>query len=400
MFINNPWSKQERQPSFGENLATGLSNLADYKVNSMRAKQEQQQKSAFWQQAGLSPEFASALASQPEAVQKSFLDRLEGLQIPGGQQQSPQMQQQQTPQQGRVNQAAQPARVQAEERALRTLQHGQEAQQLGQMPGQINQPQGQFPQTPPELPSEAPEVQGLRLGANPLDRRQREQFAHAERLAEKKAELREKHEMTKFEREKQEKEQQKSKEYLTSLNKEAKGIKENQMRLDKMEKLIEGGNISNPAFSAAIDTAAHGIWGLGINLKHLQSADTQEFEKLSKDMLNGLKDTFGSRILESEVQNFLLTIPTLSQSNEGKKAVIDNMRLLGEGKLLRQKAAREIVKENNNVVPQDLELLVDEKVEPELDALSNRFKNSTHAPVKESQSLIGSAVRAIPKLIF
>ncbi len=412
-FYNDP-NQKPRNKSWGEAFGEGLQSLVQHKSNQMQqrqqqqlAQQQQQQKAAFWQQSGLSPEFAQALSAQPEAIQKSFLDRLEGLQIPNGQQ--PQMQQQRPQgqqhvyanQQGRENQFTEPAKQQAEEKALKTLQYGQEAQQLGQMPQQRNQQQRQVPVIAPQLPSEAPQVTpgpqapevqgGLRLGANPVERRHQEQMAHAEKLAEKKAELREKHDLTKFEREKQDKQQEKSKEYLTTINKEAKGLKENNMRLDKMEKLIDSGNLSNTAFSAGLDTLAHGLWGVGLNLKSLQTPETQEFEKLSKDMLNGLKDTFGSRILESEVQNFLQTIPSLSQSNEGKKAVIDNMKMLAEGKLLRQQAARNIVKDNGNVVPSDLELKVEEIIEPELDALADRFKNSVHAPVKGTRPLLKGA---------
>lgn len=421
-FYNDP-NQKPKNKSWGQAFGEGLQSLVQHKSQQMQNKQAQEQKSSFWKQAGLSPEFANALANQPESVQKSFLDRLEGLQIPGGQQQQPQMQQQQQQpmQQGRANQFAQPAKAQAEEKALRTLQYGQEAQQLGYTPvGQQGQmgSQVRVPAIPPQLPSESPQINqgqqvpeaqgGLRLGANPLDRRQQQQMAHAEKLADKKleqqrelAERKEKHELSKHELEKFDKEQAKSKEYLTTLNKEAKGIKENRMRLDKMEELIDTGNLSNTTFSSALDTISNGFWGVGINLKHLQSAETQEFEKLSKDMLNGLKDTFGSRILESEVQNFLQTIPSLSQSNAGKKAVIDNMRLLGEGKVLRQQTARDIIKENGNKVPADLESMVEERVEPELDALSERFKNSYHKPVKQAKSLIGSIVQsAIPAGLY
>lgn len=358
-----PQNPNQGRSGLGDFLSQGLSGLAQNKLQQIAQRnQAQQQQQAignqakFWEQAGLSPDFSRALATQPEAIQKSVLDRLEGLQLG------------QAPAESHMN------------NLLQFLQ------------GQPSESQLTQPVTSQQQSQEPIQRTGIKLGANPVERRHQQQMEHAERLTDKKlaqqkelVERKEKHELSKHELERFEKEQDKSKDFLKSVNKESKGIKENLMRLDKMEQLIKSGNLSSPAFSAFLDTISNGLWGVGINLKFLQSPETQEFEKLSKDMLSGLKDIFGSRILESEVQNFLQTIPNLSQSNEGKQAVINNMRLLSEGKLLRQQLAREIIKENDNVVPADLEVLVEEKAEPYLDEIADRFKNAVHFEAKPEE---------------
>jgi hypothetical protein len=192
----------------------------------------------------------------------------------------------------------------------------------------------------------------------------------------------------------QEKEQRKidyadvkeSKAWLREKNKKAKGIKENELRLDRMKKLIDTGKLSSPEAAAALDTLAHGIWGVGINLKALQSPESQEFEKLSNDMLKGIQDIFGSRILKTEVDNFMKTIPTLLQSDAGKIAVIDNLKLLGEANIQEDKLAKQIVRANGGQVPPNLQELVDEQMGDYLDDVHERFVNQTHEIPKDTNA--------------
>jgi hypothetical protein len=75
----------------------------------------------------------------------------------------------------------------------------------------------------------------------------------------------------------------------------------------------------------------------------------------------------------------LKTIPTLSQSDACKKAVIDNLKLLNEATITQDKIAKEIVKQNDGHIPPNLEVMVDEKLDPYLDELHQRFVNQTHA---------------------
>jgi hypothetical protein len=67
MFINNPWSKQEKQPSFANTLATGLSNLADYKVKAIEKKKKEE----ALRLSGVSPHLASIWDTLHPSVQKS-----------------------------------------------------------------------------------------------------------------------------------------------------------------------------------------------------------------------------------------------------------------------------------------------------------------------------------------
>jgi len=161
--------------------------------------------------------------------------------------------------------------------------------------------------------------------------------------------------------------------YDTTLS-SAKDARENDMRLNRMKQLNNKGNLTPSLFSSLLDTASKGIFGVGLNLKWLQSPDSQEFDKLSKDFLKNAKSIFGARVTQQEIQMFLETVPTLSQTPEARSRLIRNMKLMNEASKIKKKAMEEAIDMNGGERPKNLELIVDKKVASKLDALSEAFK--------------------------
>ncbi len=116
---------------FGTGLGTGLGGGLQDLFQGLQQQQQQklktQQGAQFWEGLGLNPEMAYQFASAPDPVQKSLLDRLEGLQLGGAQQGV-----------------------------------------MGQQPGALPQQLG------PGVQGQVPTQGGIRLGASPLERRHRE----------------------------------------------------------------------------------------------------------------------------------------------------------------------------------------------------------------------------------
>lgn len=164
--------------------------------------------------------------------------------------------------------------------------------------------------------------------------------------------------------------------YIKDLRAKAKGAKENDMRLKRMEKLIESGNLNNPAFVSLLRSLRHGIGGyIGLDLTGMLSGETQEFDKLSNDFVKNIKDIFGSRITDQDLKSFMATIPQSTQTNEGKRAVINNLRLFNEAAYLREKAASALLKKYGNKPPLDFEEQVENLVKPKLDEIAKRFES-------------------------
>lgn len=159
-----------------------------------------------------------------------------------------------------------------------------------------------------------------------------------------------------------------TKDYREGLLKSYEGAKTTENKLSRLKKLNEKDELAS-ATTAKISEA------LGIPLSILGNPDSEEFQKLSQDLLSNITETFGSRILQVEVENFLKTIPTLLNSREGREKIIENMELFLEPKKLAYQAYKDIRKEQGKV-PLDLHEQILERIEPQLDKLSEKFKQS------------------------
>lgn len=206
-----------------------------------------------------------------------------------------------------------------------------------------------------------------------------------------------------------------SREFLRGLHDKAQVAKFSDARLNKMEELINRGNLPtsamysllknleehvNPVHAAGAGAVAGGllsspvggvaapagaaiggaIGGLINPVATLLRAgqrswnvDQEEFEKLSADFIKDAKGIFGSRLTDADLRAFLQTVPTLSQTDAGKKQIIKNMKAFNEAAKIKLKTAKDIINENNGIVPPDLQLLVEEESSEKLDKWAEKF---------------------------
>ena len=123
-------------------------------------------------------------------------------------------------------------------------------------------------------------------------------------------------------------------------------------------------------------TASVFLEHLGIPLGALEDPSSELYQKLSQDLLKGLPDTYGSRILKVEVDNFLKTIPTLMNSVEGRRMIGSNMLKLGEMKEVYYNEMRKQQidhLDNNKVLPRDFQQRIFDQVKPQIDRINNEF---------------------------
>ena len=104
------------------------------------------------------------------------------------------------------------------------------------------------------------------------------------------------------------------------------------------------------------------------------SPNTEEFEKLSTDFVREAKSIFGSRITDQDLQTFMSLVPTLSQTDNGKRAIIKNMRNFLKANQVKAKNMKKIIHANGGHRPFDLPILVEEASQPELDKLAKQFE--------------------------
>jgi hypothetical protein len=67
-------------------------------------------------------------------------------------------------------------------------------------------------------------------------------------------------------------------------------------------------------------------------------------------------------------------IPTLSNTDAGKKKIIHSMKIANDAEHIRADAMKEIIKENGGKRPFDLPLQVEERSKPEIEKLAEKFR--------------------------
>lgn len=140
-------------------------------------------------------------------------------------------------------------------------------------------------------------------------------------------------------------------------------------RLLQMQRLVSDDELISPTAHMFLDA-------LGIPLGALDNPSSELYNKLSQDLLKGLPDTYGNRILKVEVDNFLKTIPTLSNSPAGRRMIASNMLKLGEMKEVYYKAMRTQQKQyldENKPLPKDFQQRVFDQVSPQINKLNDEF---------------------------
>lgn len=104
--------------------------------------------------------------------------------------------------------------------------------------------------------------------------------------------------------------------------------------------------------------------------------DTEEFEKISNEFLKGAKGIFGGQFTNEEMKAYLAMIPTLMNTERGKKAVIENMHMFNKAAQIQYKAYRQVIHENGGKRPYDLEEQVNARANPQLERLSDVFREN------------------------
>jgi hypothetical protein len=156
------------------------------------------------------------------------------------------------------------------------------------------------------------------------------------------------------------------------IQKEYKSAQENDARIQRMKQLLFQGELNSPGYYTFLK--GFGTLLLGSDLTGLLNADSQEFEKLSNDLIKGAKDYFGGRLTNEALKAFFKTIPTLSQSNDGRLRVIDNLEAFIDAAKVNKAASDKVLKANNGRRPRNYDQLVDEVAGPDLDKIATKFK--------------------------
>lgn len=146
-------------------------------------------------------------------------------------------------------------------------------------------------------------------------------------------------------------------------------------KLLQMQKLASDSDLLEPNTVAFLEN-------LGIPLGAVGNPDSELFHKLSLDLLKGLPETYGNRILKVEVDNFLRTIPALTNSPNGRRMIASNMLKLGEMKEVYYNEMRKKQRDyldSNKPLPRDFQQIIFDQVKPQIDRINSEFVKLSEA---------------------
>jgi len=370
--------------SIGTGLGQGLQLLLQDKMDRLLQQKQQSQTASGLQALGIPAQEASQISLLPKELQSHVIKNYlagaesaglnEALSALGGQQQ----QQPTSMLDGLVSQQTE-------------AQPTQQAQQ----PMQQAQPEQQQVKPEQKRPSFQEILKNPRL--KPEHRLQIEKMQRQERLDEKKLAASEKKEKLVEQREID----KENKNIIKDTNEGVKNAYANDRRLGRMEELVKKGDLTRPRWYSALKTLSDGIFGLGIDLHSLETADSQEFTKLSNEFVKEAKEMFGARITDADLRVFLKMVPTLSMTKDGKARVIHNMKLYNEGNRIKGNAMNQLIKENAGRSPRNLDSLIEERAKPELDELAERFKKGLQTDIleKKESGILGDITNPLDILL-
>lgn len=109
----------------------------------------------------------------------------------------------------------------------------------------------------------------------------------------------------------------------------------------------------------------------------LASPEAQRFAKTVNDFTVKAKDSFGSRVSNFELDRFMKRLPTLANSEEGRRQIIRQMQVISNMNSAREAALQDVFEEYGGVRNIDYdkaERLADNLVKPRIEMLRKEFK--------------------------
>ena len=169
-----------------------------------------------------------------------------------------------------------------------------------------------------------------------------------------------------------------TKEFRKEVFEKARSAKQNLFDLNRMDELNQSGKLDDAGYVEFLKNS-------GLDFPALLNPESEEFQKIAQTFMRDIKQYVGARVSNLELEQFMKTIPTLSQSPEGRNRVIANMKRFNRINVLYNNALKDTIKENNGIPPYDLMEQVLDRVDPKIDALTDQFKKDLTRDVPKAK---------------
>lgn len=125
----------------------------------------------------------------------------------------------------------------------------------------------------------------------------------------------------------------------------------------------------------------------GLDIAALRDPNSQEAQAIIQGFARDAKTFYGTgRLTNTELELFMKSLPSLSQTPEGRKRVVARMKDFARLEKATYDEARDIIRKNAGVPPSDLWEKVDDRLEKKRDQFAKLFRKDLQRKVPEGPS--------------
>jgi hypothetical protein len=147
------------------------------------------------------------------------------------------------------------------------------------------------------------------------------------------------------------------------------------IRYNRLNQLNEGKKLPSGMGRLVIDPETGEPRAIA-SLLGLVNKETQDFVKTMNDFLVDAKTYFGSRVTNFDVQAFKSRLPTLLNTDDGRRLIINQMKLMEDLQILHDKTLEDGLKHyGRNASYSDIQKIVDEKTSVKEEQIINKINN-------------------------
>lgn len=137
------------------------------------------------------------------------------------------------------------------------------------------------------------------------------------------------------------------------------------------------------------------------------STEAQRYVKTLNDFTTNAKDSYGARVTNFDLQQFMRRLPTLANSEEGRAEILKQMKIINEINSTREKAIQDVIDAHGGIRKIDYdtaERIAEKKSSKKITQLKNEFKkidakleNEYRSKVKEQKAIVPKDHVAVQK---
>lgn len=162
--------------------------------------------------------------------------------------------------------------------------------------------------------------------------------------------------------------------HLTQAQNHTRTLKKEGDSLNVLSSLNQSGKLPQDLGRVVIDKETGEPYKVA-QLVGAVSPETQRFVKTLNDFVTKAKDSFGARVTNFDLQSFMKRLPSLLNTQEGRRQIIDQLRIINQLDYLYEKALRDTFVHYGagNVAYEQAIQIAEDMIAPQEEALTAQF---------------------------